>query len=408
MLLICRKISMNNKLASKFLFLSILTLTACGSNGGSSDSGLANNRSGSGSSLKVDNLADQQLITEGVPTQFRITAAPTIDTVVISANGRELGKAEVNRGPKQFHFNYTFESAGDQDLTFAAFQGSKPAGTSSYRVHIVSAGAPSPDHLFNAYVLKAVDYLNKNYGLLGYNINSQITHPIQYYKYGTFKPTGDGMTMCVAGTLEVIMTAFDLYSKETGDYSIYNFLPFKSWSTLDPAAIKAQIWVDPKLNSAGTADAITHYGLGQHVKFKDLQPGGFININRTTGSGHSVTFLSFIDIKGNDVPEYNDSVVGFRYFGSQGHGVKGQGGFSFRHAFFSKYGCPDVPFQRDCNVILSDDQRLLNVGELFSPGEWKHPSISDQILQEMAPPLSPAEQMSIHNPAEWNGLTTDD
>ena len=160
--------------------------------------------------------------------------------------------------------------------------------------------------------------------------------------------------------------------------------------------------MNPKLNSAGTGDAITHFGIGERVKFKDLEPGGFININRTTGSGHSVTFLSFIDIKGNDVSQYNDSVVGFRYFGAQGHKEKGQGGLSYRHAFFSKYGCPDVPYQRDCNVILSDDPHLLNVGQILDPKDWKHPSLSSPEMN------LEAGSAPIRSPADFDGLTTDD
>ncbi len=396
------------KLTASFGFLFLLS--ACGSNGSSgSSSATGKSASDSASLLKVDNLADQQQISQGVPTQFRITTKPEIDSVVVSSNGHELGHANLGRdAAKKFHFETTFTGTGDQDITFEGFAAgtAKPLATTSFRVHVVRPTTPPPGSLFNAYILKAVDYLNKNYGLLGYNINSQITHPIQYYKFGTFEPTGKGMTMCVAGTLEVIMTAFDIYSKETGDYSIYNYLGFSSWSTLSPSTIKAQIWVDPKLHSSGTADAIAHFGLGQHVAFKDLKAGGFININRTTGSGHSVTFLSFIDKQGNDVAEYNDSVVGFRYFGSQGHGEVGKGGFSFRHAFFSKYGCPDVPYQRDCNVILSDDQRLLNVGEILDPKLWKKPAETDVDVEQS--PLAPADQALVSNPLDWNGLTTDD
>lgn len=396
---------MMNRITSAFFGFSVVTLAACGSHGSGDPAATASSRSDNVAMLKVDNLADEQKIAEGIPTQFRISAKSDIDAVEVFANGRSLGKAQLGRSLKQFRFSYTFQSAGDQDLTFTGFANGEaaPLAQANYRVHVVRPESHGNSRLFNPYILKAVDYLNKNYGLLGYNINSQITHPINYSTFGTFKPTGNGMTMCVAGTLEVIMTAFDIYSKETGDFSIYDFLSFKSWSTLDPTTIKAQIWVDPKLHSSGTADAITHFGIGEHVKFKDLQPGSFININRTTGSGHSVTFLSFIDIKGNDVPEYNDSVVGFRYFGSQGHGIKGQGGFSFRHAFFSKYGCPDVPYQRDCNVILSDDQKLLNVGQMLDPSLWKHPSVSDQVLMDME-----GGGGYMPSPANWDGLTTDD
>ncbi|MGZ3652056.1 MAG: hypothetical protein ACXVB9_10615 [Bdellovibrionota bacterium] len=395
---------MKNKICSYCVLFSLFTtLAACSNAKGDSPQALGTSNSDSASLLKVDNLANDQRITLNVPTQFRISADPQIDSVIVSANGHQLGKADAARiESKKFRFQHTFGAAGDQDITFAGFKGKTPVSTASFRVHVMSSDTPAPSHLFNAYVLKAVDYLNQNYGLLGYNINSQNTHDIPYYTYGTFKPTGNGLTMCVAGSLEVIMTAFDIYAKETGNTSIYDFLPFRSWNSLAPDTIKGQIWVDPKLHSAGTGDAITHFGIGERVKFKDLQPGGFININRTTGSGHSVTFLSFIDIKGNDVAEYNDTVVGFRYFGAQGHKEKGQGGLSFRHAFFSKYGCPDVPYQRDCNVLLSDDPHILNVGEILDPKEWKHPSAAQMVdyrLESSTP---------IRSPVDFDGLTTDD
>jgi hypothetical protein len=273
--------------------------------------------------------------------------------------------------------------------------------TSDMRVQILAAGVPLPDQrpVFNAYILKAVDYLDRNYGLLGYNVNSQNTHEISYFTYGIFKPTGGGLTMCVAGVLEVIMTAFEIYSKETGDHSIYDFLPFNSWSSTQGDTIKAQIWVNPALDSAGTGDAIAHYGIGEHVRFQDLQPGGFININRENGSGHSVTFLGYIDIHGNDVAQYDDTVVGFRYFGAQGRHIKGQGGLGFRHAFFSKYGCPDVPYARDCNVQLSDDQHILNVGQILDPKLWRHPGPATLTERSSTTPI---------HPLVFDGLTTDD
>jgi hypothetical protein len=357
------------------------------------------------SSLSLDNLKEEDSITEGIPAQFRISAAPSVETVVVRSDDQEIGRVQKSDETGKFRFNTIFQGIGDQNLSFVAIEnGVEQRGSEvSYNVHIVSSALQktSKNRLFNAYVLKAVAYLNKNFGLLGYNVRSQITHPIRYYKYGTFEPTGKGMTMCVAGTLEVIMTAFDLYSKDTGDYSVYDFLPFKSWDTLESDSIKSQIWVDPTLHSAGTADAINHFGIGKHVAFKDLQPGAFVNINRTTGTGHSVTFLGFIDIKGNDVPEYNSRVVGFRYFGSQGKGKKGQGGFSYRYAFFSKFGCPEVPYQRDCNVIYSEDQHLLNTGEILDPRLWDHSLVSD-VLPESA------TATQVHSPFTWNGLTTDD
>jgi hypothetical protein len=356
----------------------------------------------------VENLSPDQELLENLPALFRITASKEVVAVKVSANGRELGAAEYRPQDVQFRFTHTFAELGDFDLEFAGFaQGkSAPVARATYRVRITRDTPPrTQPRTFNAYVLKAVDYLNKNYGLLGYNVTGQITHPVSYYKYGVLQPTRGGQTMCVAGVLEVILTAFDIYFHETNDSRLYQFLPFKSWSSLAPDAIKASIWVNAKLHSAGTADALAKFGLGEKIKFKDLEPGGFININRTSGTGHAVVFLGFIDAKGRDLPAYGPEVAGFRYFGAQGRRKVGQGGFGFRHAFFSKFGCPEVPFPRDCKVIYSEDSRLLNVGQLLAPSEWKHP-ISK--LEPAEDDLDGQGDPLIHSPAAFDGLTTDD
>lgn len=115
-----------------------------------------------------------------------------------------------------------------------------------------------------------------------------------------------------------------------------------------------------------------------------------------------MVFLGFIDAKGRDLPGYGPEVAGFRYFGAQGHRQKGEGGFGYRHAFFTKNGCPDVPFQRDCNVIFSDDSRVLNVGQLLAPSEWKHPKSFEQVNAEWN------DDFVSVSAADFDGITTDD
>lgn len=392
---------------------SFVTLTSCSpAAGGASELAHAGSRDSTGATVKVQNLEPNQEITEEVPTFLRIAASDGITKVKVMANGVEIGQAERDAREVAFRFQHSFFDLGDQDLSFQAFSGEAPeaVATDTVRVRVIPKNAGAPSRFFNAWVLKAVAHLTKNWGLLGYDINKQLTHDLNYNNQGTLKPTGGGLTMCVSGQLEVIVTALELYAKETGDKAAYNFLPFDSWNTLKPTNIKAHIWVNPKLNSSGTGDALAKFGIGENVRFQDLKPGGFININRTTGSGHAVTFLSFIDNKGRDVAEYDASkVVGFRYFGAQGRRIKGQGGFSYRHAFFAKYGCPEVPYQRDCNVILSDSQKLLNVGMMYMPKEWKKKSMQELVADiGRVEPLTSEEEGNIHDPTQFDGLTTDD
>ncbi|HBA60114.1 MAG TPA: hypothetical protein DCZ92_04735 [Elusimicrobia bacterium] len=138
--------------------------------------------------------------------------------------------------------------------------------------------------------------------------------------------------------------------------------------------------------------------MGERRLFEQLRPGDFVNINRTTKTGHAVTFLAFINAKGEIQPEYNAAVAGFKYFSSQGRKEAGQGGFDFRYAVFSKFGCPEMPYKRDCNVIYSTDQTYLNTGTMLSPKYWTH----------VMPSENSATGETVFNRSFFNGVTIDD
>ena len=259
--------------------------------------------------------------------------------------------------------------------------------------------APPDETYFNEYVLKAVDFLYANYRLLGYDIHSILTHDIVYHTYGTIPALRPPLTMCVAAQMEVILTAYQIYAEETGDYSIYGYLPKRSFEGLSVADIKGHIWVNPEFNSYGTADALINFGMGERTAFEKLKPGSFVNINRTNRTGHAVTFIAYIDLKGVVQPEYNSSVVGFKYFSSQGGRNAGSGGFDYRYAVFSKFGCPTMPYKRDCNVIYSDDQKMLTTGTMLHPKSWGR----------LTPPPPPASlKDTVFNGKFFDGATTDD
>lgn len=251
-------------------------------------------------------------------------------------------------------------------------------------VTAVEAELPSPVHFlsplrqpdtagdgyFNSYILKAVDRLYAEYGLLGYDINSILTHDIPYHTYGVIKARRPPLTMCVAAMMEVLLTAYDIYAAETGDYSVFTYLPQRSYEGLAITDLKGHIWVNHDFKAYGTADALINFGMGERRLFEQLRPGDFVNINRTTRTGHAVVFINYIDIQGRIQSGYNDSVVGFKYFSSQGGREAGTGGFDYRYAVFSKFGCPEMPYKRDCNVIYSQRQDYLNTGTMLMPERW--------------------------------------
>jgi hypothetical protein len=257
--------------------------------------------------------------------------------------------------------------------------------------------------VFNDYVLAAVDYLYDEYRLLGYD-SAVLTHDITYGEYGIIPMTGDAKTMCVAAVMEVILTAFNIYADDTGDNSVYDTLPIRSWKYLGEFDLKAHIWVNYDLNAGGTADALRNFNMGGNIPFEELKPGSFVNVNRTTGTGHAVDFLSFIDINGDEYTEYNENIIGFRYFSSQGGYNIGDGGLDYRYAVFDEFGSPEMPYKRDTKIIYSQDQHLLNTGVMFMPQYWS-PATDYRLYKPVDSSYIPVTRF---NPFYFNGWTIDD
>ena len=151
-------------------------------------------------------------------------------------------------------------------------------------------------------------------------------------------------------------------------------------------------------------DALRNFNMGGNIPFEELEPGSFININRNTGTGHAVVFLSFIDIDGTEYTEYNEDVIGFRYFSSQGTSEVGSGGFDYRYAIFEDYGSPEMPYKRDINIIYSTDQHLLNTGVMFMPMYWR-PATDYRLYKPVTNDYIPVTRF---NAVYFNGLTFDD
>ncbi len=233
---------------------------------------------------------------------------------------------------------------------------------------------------FNKYILKAVEKLEAEYASKGYDIKKAYTHSFAYSD-GALKPTDAPWTMCVAAVAETIATAINLYVAETGDHKPYDFLPVANFNRMRPTDLRSHIWVDPKLDSYGTADALVTFGMGKRVKFSELTPGSFINLNRNRPSsrptGHAVIFLSYLDATGKELDHYSDAAVGFKYWSAQGKGTNGDAGFAYRYAFLNHLPdqtgfCPDLgPGKKvDCWIINSRSSKMLNMGYLLEPSLW--------------------------------------
>ncbi len=297
---------------------------------------------------------------------------------------------------------------GTYFLVLDTYAGSGFLGTGPYTLDVsVRPLEPPAEELFNDYILAAVEYLYDNHGLLGY-ASAALTHDIEYGPYGIIEATDPPWTMCVAAALEVILTAMQLYADNTGDASVWDFLPRISFARLGAGDFRGHVWVNPDLNAGGTADAARHFGMGMTVPFEQLRPGSFINLNRTNGTGHAVVFLSFIDIEGGESDSWHPDVVGFTYFSSQGGYDPGAGGLDYRYAVFDEFGEPAMPYKRDLHVIYSTDQRYLNTGMMFNPSLWLATSQVRGLRTYSLDEDTGVSPVSSFDAEYFNGVTFDD
>ena len=223
---------------------------------------------------------------------------------------------------------------------------------------------------FNAYILRSVDMLSRERGGLGYG-DYAFTQDLLFGNQGILRASPrHPLTMCVAAQLEVLVEALNIYSAETNDYAPFTFLPKRTWERLGPTDLRGQIWMVERANASGAADALRNFGMGEKTTFEQMEPGDFMNFNRTTGKGHGVVFLAYLDAAGNAIGAYSTEVAGFKYFSSQKTETHG---FGYRYAFFDGQ-CPRLPDGRvpDCRIIRSPSQRFLNTGYALMPSLWRH------------------------------------
>jgi hypothetical protein len=241
----------------------------------------------------------------------------------------------------------------------------------------------APPNSMNSYVLRAVAQLAAGYSGLGYGPHAY-SHNLTYGS-GIVRADHPPETMCVAASAEVIVTALQLYMLDhPSDHTPETYLPVDGWERMRPVDIRSYIWVSPQLHSSGTADAFVIFGIGRRQNFAELAPGSFINLNRQR-TGHSVTFLGFIDKHGNTLSSYSSQVAGFKYFSSQGSDHTNGAGFGYRYAFFEKAGCPTLPdgMRRDCGIRFSAvSNSILNTGYLLLPHYWSESRKNANLAQE--------------------------
>ena len=166
---------------------------------------------------------------------------------------------------------------------------------------------------------------------------------------------GGGDCFCSGHTLELFLGAYRAWQQETG---VGETEPYRVddgellLSELDPYATGTfyQYWQGFGVTSdASAADALETFGIGMNLYEVDWDaalPGDFVNLSRSTGSGHSVIFMNWVTD--------GSTKVGFRYYGCNGSGdscpdpndpqnTSGNSGPSFATEYFEGHGGTVLP-----------------------------------------------------------------
>jgi hypothetical protein len=271
--------------------------------------------------------------------------------------------------------------------------------------------ASEDDRAFNRYMIQAYESLMKDNARhhRGYDISSWFTKNLNYGKEdGAIAAHNAPFTMCNAAVTETFVEAINLYAKDNPNWSPQHEVPTSSWKGFKWDTLKPHLFghdyydykplegiprkeidagirkdIDNFHSNAGMYRAFENFGLGYRIEFKDARPGDVITLDREyvnkdgkeRYSGHSVVFLGFVDRNQKLQKVYNpQSVVGFKYFSSQGK--KEDGGLDERWAyfkgkmcpFFAGYQLPDEPEHGGCaDAVSSPENRSTNPAQL--PGQ---------------------------------------
>lgn len=129
---------------------------------------------------------------------------------------------------------------------------------------------------------------------------------------------GGGDCFCSGHTLEIFLRAYRMYLEEGGLPDTMLFQHMGSVLPVDSVDVGEfyQHWQGFGVATyASAADAFESAGIGTNLyeeDWDDVLPGDYVNLSRSTGSGHAVIFVDWVEEGGEK--------VGLRYYGCNGSG----------------------------------------------------------------------------------------
>ncbi|MFH1438464.1 MAG: hypothetical protein ABIJ56_22335 [Pseudomonadota bacterium] len=175
---------------------------------------------------------------------------------------------------------------------------------------------------------------------------------------------GGADCFCSGHTLEIFLRAYRLWQSDSGVGEETLFDVDGNILSVDDVDIGEfyQHWQGFGVASeASSANAFEHVGIGRNLYMEDWDnalPGDYVNLSRSTGTGHAVIFVGWIEEEGEK--------VGLRYYGCNGSGdscpnpddelnTAGNSGPSFKTELFEGHGGTVLP-------------EWLFIGRVYMPG----------------------------------------
>ncbi len=258
------------------------------------------------------------------PVTFRYATTGEAVTVAFSCDGWDLQEAPLAVAPGEHTFTYDF--LGVNFARTVVLEGFDVAGGLVARDtvrFIPDEGWLPPEPGFNGFVIGAINdtSLYPKDGTFPYcwsytgEACGEAWGMIWGGSYlGEDLFPGGGDCFCSGHTLEVFLDAYlrwqAAHDAPTGD-------PFGALTVDDvDLGVFYQWWQGFGAGSyASAADAFEEVGIGVRLRedeWPSAVPGDFVNLSRSTGSGHSVIFI--------DWEWWGDEIVGLRYYGCNGSG----------------------------------------------------------------------------------------
>jgi hypothetical protein len=311
------------------------------------------------------------------PVTFQFDAGPGVQTVWFEVDGYAIQTEPI----PATQASYTYKFAGVNTQRHVVLQGRDAADKTiaTDEVDFTPVSCVLPDQPgFNHYTVAAINN-GKEYpkdGSSPYCWESQggtcgahwgMVHDGLYT--GTTIFEGGGDCFCSGHTLEIFLRAYRLWQQDKG---VADSVPLTVdghkvlAGDIDPYGDQGghfyQYWQGFGItNEASAAEAFAQFGVGKSFvesEWDQVLPGDYVNLSRSTGSGHAVIFVAWI--------MENGQRVGLRYYGCNNSGdscpdntdplnTTGNSGPAFKTELFDGLGGTVLP-------------QYLFIGRVFEPG----------------------------------------